>query len=109
MSDIVRLSGQVVGIVPGAGRITLLSVQTETVVRQVLLFREIASAFRQIRRGARVSIEGRAFPGGGTTPIVRATSMERISGRVATRPSGAHVGTVLPLTGPRPPRCPTSS
>lgn len=78
MADVVRLSGQVVGIVPGAGRITLLSVQTETIVRQVLLFREMAAAFRRIRLGARVSIEGTAFPSGGAQPLVRATSMERI-------------------------------
>jgi len=78
MSDVIHLSGQVVGVVPGAGRITLLSIQTETAVRQVLLFREIAAAFQRIRRGARVEIEGTAFPSGGPTPLVRATSMARI-------------------------------
>jgi len=76
--DVVRLSGQVVGVAPGAGRIILLSIQTETAVRQALLFREIAEAFRRIRRGARVKIEGTAFPSGGPTPLVRATSMARI-------------------------------
>ena len=78
MPDVVRLSGRVLKIVPGADCITLLFVQTETAVRQVLLFRAIATTFRRIRRGARVSIEGRAFPDGGITPIVRALSMERI-------------------------------
>lgn len=78
MPDVVRLSSQVVGVVPGAGRITLLLIQTETAVRHVLLFREIASTFRRIRRGARVEVEGAAFPSGGPTPLVRATSMARI-------------------------------
>jgi len=73
--DVIPLSGQVVNGVFGAGRITLLSIQTETAIRQFLLFREIAEAFRRICRGARVEIEGTALPSSGPTPLVRATSM----------------------------------
>ena len=53
MADAVRFSGQMLGIIPGARRIMLLSVQTERIVRHVLFLREMMAAFRRIRRGAR--------------------------------------------------------
>jgi hypothetical protein len=78
MPDTVSLTGQVVGIIPGAGRITLLSVRTDTAIRQVLLLREIASQFSRIRRGARIRVDGVPFFGGGPLPIVRAHRMARL-------------------------------
>jgi hypothetical protein len=78
MPDTVSLTGQVVRILPGGGRITLLSVRTNTAIRQVLLLREVAAQSSRLRLGARIRVDGVSFFGGGPLPIVRAYRMARL-------------------------------